>query len=322
MLEALMPEYLDGEVEDIDTDFLHHVIDGLQDNQKNLSPKYFYDEQGSRYFDEICELDEYYPYRTELTLLPKVAKDIASRFFKPLSIVEFGAGSLLKIRPLLTHIQTVREFIPIDISGEHLHNACETLRQDYPGVAIKPKTGDFSTPVVLESFSGERIGFFPGSTIGNFTPEQARNFLSMARETLGASAYMLIGVDTKKSPDILHRAYNDSDGVTAKFNLNILHRINRELSGSINTTNFEHYAFYNASKGRIEMHLVSTKDQQFNVCGQSVEMRCGESIHTECSYKYTPNEFSDVARQAGWMTEQRWLAEDDMFSMLLLRAEA
>lgn len=301
------------------TDFFNDTLEGLLATRKALSPKYFYDELGSKYFDEICSLSEYYPYRTELNLLPKVARDLASAIQEDVSIVEFGAGSLHKIKPLLDAITQISEFVPIDICDEHLQRATQVLQKEYSRVAMSPLAADFCQPLELPKSQYQRMGFFPGSTIGNFTPSQAKEFLRCARSTLGAGAKLLVGVDTKKSPDALHRAYNDSRGVTAKFNLNILHRINRELGCTICTDNFEHYAFYDATLGRVEMHLVSLVEQKFGLGGHVIKLEQGESIHTESSYKYNPNDFAILATQSGWSIERSWFADRDMFSMYLLQ---
>lgn len=305
---------------DDESRFKKDVLDGLQAPSKSISPKYFYDEAGSRYFDEICQLEEYYPYRTELKLLPKVAKDLSNKFLKPISVVEFGAGSLVKIKPLLEAMPNICEFIPIDISGEHLLSAAEKLQSSFRSVMIEPVEADFCHPVELAGFRGERLGYFPGSTIGNFSPSQAQSFLRSARETLGKQAYMLIGVDTKKTPTVLHEAYNDREGVTAKFNLNLLARINRELHADINLDQFDHYAYYNPQHGRIEMHLVSSCEQQVNIGTSTIQFKRGETIHTESSYKYTPDEFTELAASSAWQLEQTWMADENMFAMYLLRA--
>lgn len=303
----------------VDRTFAADVLAGLTLTQKQLPPKYFYDQQGSRYFDQICQLAEYYPYQTELTLLHQVAADLAGQFTRDSVIVEFGAGSLIKVKPLLKALPAVGKFIPIDISGEHLALSCQQLQRDFPGLAVTPVVGDFCLPVTLPLAQQPCIGFFPGSTIGNFCPAQAQQFLQNARATLGEQGCLLIGVDTKKSPNCLHRAYNDAQGVTARFNRNILTRINRELGASFNPDTFEHYAFYNASLGRIEMHLISSIAQVVDVFGTAVAFNAGESIHTENSYKYTPAEFGQLAAKAGWQVERYWLADKALFATYLLR---
>ena len=305
----------------VDRDFASDVLAGLSQQQKQLQPKYFYDQQGSRYFDQICALKEYYPYQTELALLPKVARDLAQRFTGDSLIVEFGAGSLVKVKPLLQALPGIRQFVPIDISGEHLALACQQLQRDFPAVAVTPVVGDFCTTLTLPVMPVQHcIGFFPGSPIGNFTPAQARQFLCNARQTLGPNGWLLIGVDTKKSPVYLHQAYNDAAGITARFNRNILTRINRELDAAFRLETFEHYAFYNAGQSRVEMHLVSTEEQIVDVFGTAVAFSVGESIHTENSYKYSPDEFMQLAATAGWHTEQHWLADKKLFATYLLRS--
>lgn len=302
------------------SDFLDDVLFGLAQPQKQLSPKYFYDTKGSHYFDQICELDEYYPYRTELDLLPKVAKQLALILGGEITVIEFGAGSLKKIQPLLDRIDAIQTFIPIDIAEDFLHQQCRQLRKAYPDIEITPISGDFTQPLDLpEVRDGIKMGFFPGSTIGNFSPEDAVDFLRNAGKTLGADSHLLIGVDTKKSPNILHQAYNDNQEVTAKFNLNVLQRINRELDGDFDLSAFEHYAFYNAPKGRVEMHLVSADKQKVSIANQVFHFNQGETIHTECSYKYNPDEFCALAAEANWHCEHTWMSSNSFFSLHLLR---
>lgn len=299
--------------------FFDDVITGLTRSQKQLSPKYFYDKQGSEYFDQICHLEEYYPYRTELALLPKVAIDISELLVERQAIVEFGAGSLQKIKPLLDHVETINSYVPVDISGEHLQASCEDLQRAHPDLRVKPVVADFTRQIALNNNPDEqKLGFFPGSTIGNFTPSEALNFLCNAKDSLGEGGRLLIGVDTKKSPQILHKAYNDNQGITARFNMNILERINREINGNFDTSRFEHYAFYNATKGCIEMHLVCAEKHTVKIDGIAIDFATGESIHTENSYKYTPEEFNALARDAGWLVERLWMAENDLFSIYLL----
>lgn len=298
--------------------FLFDVVAGLSAEQKQLSPKYFYDDAGSRYFDEICLLDEYYPYRTELKLLEQVAAELSEQLDSTISVVEFGAGSLKKIEPLLRHITCINEFLPIDISGTHLSEAASRLAERFPKLAITPIQADFTECVNLNGSRERLLGFFPGSTIGNFEPTQALQFLRNARYTLGPNGKLLIGVDTKKSPDVLHRAYNDSRGVTAKFNLNILERINKELDANINTKQFEHYAYYNPELGCVQMHLISLSQQTCQISEHEFDFDKGESIHTENSFKYTPREFTELAARAGWQVERTWLAQGNMFSTFLL----
>jgi len=304
----------------MDTGFSRDVLRGLTAKEKSLSPKYFYDDEGSALFDRICRLDEYYPYQAELKLLPVVALELKKILTEDYTVVEFGAGSLLKIKPLLENVKGIRQFIPIDISGNHLREACAQLSTEFPAIDIQPVEADFCQFVDLGQTMGKPLGFFPGSTIGNFSPSEATQFLANAKKTVGSGGYMLVGVDTKKSPVTLHRAYNDNAGVTAQFNLNMLTRINRELGANFNLEAFEHYAYYDTDAGCIKMHLVSLADQRYQLLGEEIVFNKGESVHTESSYKYRPEDFSAMADRAGWQVEQLWLAENEMFSTFLLRA--
>lgn len=303
-------------------EFLHDVLSGLRLQQKTLSPKYFYDAQGSKYFDQICQLDEYYPYRTELSLLPEVARELqkyfAARDVDRIKLVEFGAGSLHKVQPVLDSLTAVREFTAIDISGDHLQEASAELAQLHPNLRIKAVQGDFTKAMQLDLSDATPLGFFPGSTIGNFDPDDALDFLRNARSTLGAGSYMLLGVDTKKDRSTLESAYNDSAGVTARFNKNLLTRINRELGANFDVDAFEHVAHYNDEEGRIEMHLRSRNAQTVSVAGESFAFAEGETIHTENSYKYHPDEFKTLTEEAGWQRECLWLADGGIFAITLL----
>ncbi|AJQ93676.1 L-histidine N(alpha)-methyltransferase [Gynuella sunshinyii] len=301
--------------------FIRDVLDGLQQPQKSLPSKYFYDSQGSQYFDQICSLNEYYPYRTELSMLPDVARDLNSILQDPWEIVEFGAGSLVKIRLLLQQLDNIEHYVPIDIAGDHLRQASDRLQQEFPQLTVLPIEADFTQPAPLpETLPLPKLGFFPGSTIGNFSPEQAQFFLSNIRQSLGDHSRLLIGVDTKKDPSVLHNAYNDSMGVTAAFNRNILNHINRICGADFDPQAFAHYAFYNPVAGRIEMHLISTLAQQVSIDDQMIAFSEGENIHTENSYKYTPDEFLALAATSGWERERIWLDKAQMFSVFLLSA--
>ncbi len=301
-------------------EFYEHVVSGLAGDEKKLHPKYFYDKKGSEFFDQICELEEYYPYKVELSLLPKVAKDLAGILSEQYALIEFGAGSLLKVKPVLEEVDGIQQFIPIDISGDHLRHSCRQLEKEFSALDVRPIEGDFTQPIEINSPGPlKKIGFFPGSTIGNFTPDEASSFLRNARESLGSNSYLLIGVDTKKSPNKLHHAYNDKRGVTAKFNLNILDRINRHFDGPLDKSKFEHYAFYNTRQGCVEMHLVCLEAHTVYLDDVKVNFEKGESIHTESSYKYSPKDFQQMAKRSGWRTEKLWLANEEMFSVFLLR---
>lgn len=321
---SLVNDSADRLKENTESEFYRDVVAGLEAPQKALEPKYFYDTLGSRYFDQICSLKEYYPYRTELELLPKVAIDLSHYFerhtVKAINVVEFGAGSLHKIIPLLSYVKCIQEFTAIDICGEHLEAACAELARHFPKLEIQSISGDFTKSINLKPSSAIAMGFFPGSTIGNFSPSEAVEFLVSARETLGADSYLLVGVDTKKSEALLNQAYNDSKGVTARFNKNILRRINVELGADFKLEGFSHEAFYNRKLGRVEMHLRSDRAQQVSVGSRRFFFDAGETIHTESSYKYHPEEFEQLAQEAGWNTEKQWLAEGDLFSASLLRA--
>lgn len=308
--------------------FYEDAVAGLTASPKWISPKYFYDAPGSHYFDLICKLDEYYPYRTEMTLLPQVAKELDSRIPTQVVIVEFGAGSLHKIRPLLTHSRAIQGFIPIDISAEHLTNAGKALQKDFPNLEIRPAVGDFTQPLDLPTLNVDkqtssralpRLGFFPGSTIGNFSPANARSFLVNARRSLGPNSLFLLGVDTQQDVVTLERAYNDSQGVTAAFNKNLLVRMNRELNTDFELDNFTHRAYFNQALGRIEMHLISDKDQQVRLGSKIISLAHGESIHTENSYKYTPRKLQELVESAGWTISYQWQSPDGAFSEVLLR---
>ncbi|MEK9833772.1 MAG: L-histidine N(alpha)-methyltransferase, partial [Rhodospirillaceae bacterium] len=238
--------------------FLDDVLEGLAQSQKKLSSKYFYDERGSKLFDDICELTEYYPTRTETALLQTHAAEFATLIGANASVVEFGSGSSTKIRILLDALETPAAYIPVDISREHLLESAKALAGAYPDLPVVPIAADYTQPFDLPEISGEaaRIGFFPGSTIGNFTRDAAAEFLRAAATDLGADNGLLIGVDLRKDVDVLHAAYNDAAGVTAEFNLNVLRRVNRELGGDFDLDAFTHDARWVAEKGRIEMHLV------------------------------------------------------------------
>lgn len=256
-------------------------------------------------------------------MLPTVARQLGQQISDQapggLEIVEFGAGSLRKVGRLLQSLPNVRRFTAIDISEEHLIKSCRLLESQYRELSIHPCVHDFTKPLSIHQSERTRLGFFPGSTIGNFRPEEARRFLHNAGTTLGTGSYLLIGVDTQKPAPILNRAYNDPKGVTAKFNKNVLARINRELSGNFILRQFAHHAFYNEAAGRVEMHLRSLKEQRVNIAGHSFDFGRGESIHTENSYKYKPEDFTTLARSAGWIRHRLWLDKDRLFAVYLLQ---
>jgi dimethylhistidine N-methyltransferase len=304
------------------SEFAADVIAGLTAKPKRLPPKYFYDLTGSSLFDRITELPEYYPTRSELALLAEHAPAIASLFQPGSALVEFGGGSSRKARIVLRAAASVEVYVPIDISGDFLQQDAARLRRDFPHLAILPVVADFTamTEPPAEVGARPRAGFFPGSTIGNFEPHEAAAFLRRAGRILGPGAVFVVGVDLVKAPDILYRAYNDAEGVTAKFNLNLLARINRELGANFNLAAFEHHAFYNAERSRIEMHLASIKRQKVRIGDTTIEFRAGETIHTENSYKYSIDSFQALALGSGWSPLKAWT--DGLFSVHALRMTA
>src|SRR4030088_1023236 len=297
------------------------VIEDLSQHPKRLSPKYFYDATGSELFEQITLLPEYYPTRTELTILRDRASEIAAIVPQGAALVEFGAGATTKVRLLLNEC-AFRAYVPVDISGDFLKAQAEALRQDFPGLDVYPVTADFTAPFGLPDAvkAMPKVGFFPGSTLGNFEPHEACAFMRSAREILGEGAQMIIGVDLEKDERVLYEAYNDKAGVTARFNLNVLVRINRELGGNFDTSAFIHRAIYNRERHRIEMHLISRKTQTVRVLGRSFSFRAGESIHTESSYKYSLDRFTALARGSGWTPLELWTDAAGMFSVHALVA--
>ena len=309
------------EFEHADEDFRAAVVGGLSQPQKRLSSKYFYDERGSKLFDQITELPEYYPTRTETALLRTHVAECADLIGPHASLVEFGSGSSTKVRILLDALEAPAAYVPIDISRDHLIESAKGLADAYPDLMVVPVAADYTQPLELPEIPNEvvRIGFFPGSTIGNFTHTEAIDFLRTAATELGADNGLLIGVDLKKDLDILRAAYNDAAGVTAEFNLNILRHINRELGADFDLDGFTHDARWAPAEGRIEMHLVSGREQTVRVDGQAFEFRDGESIHTEDSHKYTIDEFHALAGKAGWRAYRYWTDVDNLFSIHYLR---
>ena len=305
-----------------DCAFARDMMRALAVRPRTISPKYFYDAEGSRLFDRICELPEYYPTRTELAILRGHAAEIAALAGPRAEIVEFGAGSLHKVRLLLDAFEAPARYLPIDISAEHLAHSAIALRRDYPGLDVQPVAADYTQRMLLPAppaSAGQRIGFFPGSTLGNFTPEEALRFLTMAAQVLGGGA-LLLGADLVKDPAVLHAAYNDAQGVTAAFNLNLLARANRELDTRFALEQFAHYAFYNAPEQRIEMHLVSRARQRIAVCGEHFEIAEGESLHTENSYKFTIEGLRALAQRAGFRPGPVWTDPQRLFSVHWLHA--
>ncbi len=303
--------------------FADDLHQALAHRPRSISPKYFYDDQGSALFEQICRLPEYYPTRTELALLHRHAAEMAELMGPQAQLIEYGAGALTKVRLLLQQLQRPQAFVPIDISGPHLLQACAALQADYPDLALHPVVGDFTHTVTLPAApalgSGRRVGFFPGSSIGNFTPAQALEFLSMTAAQLRGGG-LLIGVDLIKDPALLHAAYNDSQGVTARFNLNLLERARRELGATFAADGFCHSAFYNAPLQRIEMHLLSLRRQVLNLQGVDYAFEAGETLHTENSYKYSVESFQALAQRAGYKAGPVWTDAQNWFSLHWLQA--
>jgi dimethylhistidine N-methyltransferase len=301
--------------------FLHDVIAGLSSRPKWMAAKHFYDTEGSRLFEKIMQLPEYYPTRSEMQTLRENAAAIAELIPEGAALVEFGAGSNAKIRLLLEAAPQIAVYVPVDISAEYLEEEAEALRRDFPRLKIFPVAADFTKrfelPPKLRTMP--RVGFFPGSTIGNFEPLAAVSFLRNAARILGTGASFIVGVDLVKDERVLHAAYNDAAGVTAAFNLNLLARINRETGADFDLAAFGHRAFFNDARERIEMHLVSRKPQMVTIGGRAFAFEAGETIHTENSYKYTREGFRDLARQAGWIEHALWTDPDGNFSVRALK---
>lgn len=296
------------------SDFGEAVIAGLSQPRKSIPARYFYDVRGSELFEEITRLPEYYPTRTETALLREHSHDIGRLTGAGRPLVEFGAGSAAKT-PLMLDALRTQTYVPIDISGEFLEQAMSGLGSERPDLRIVPVAGDFTRALLLPPLDGPLTGFFPGSTIGNFDHHAAVDLLRSFRATLGDGARLVIGIDTRKNPHLLEAAYDDAAGVTAEFNLNLLKRINRELDGSVPIDAFEHRAVWHDGLGRIEMHLVATRDVRFVVAGRKFSLRQGETIHTENSYKYTHAEARLLARASGWEPLAFWTDKDALFGL-------
>ncbi|MBT8078555.1 MAG: L-histidine N(alpha)-methyltransferase [Gammaproteobacteria bacterium] len=304
--------------------FLDDVVAGLTAQRKSLDPKYFYDETGSGLFGRITELPEYYITRTETEIMRAAAPDISAHCGDIRTIVEFGSGSGERSEILLSALDQASHYAPIDVSDELLQDTATVVQNAHPSIQVVPIVADFTSEILLPArLPRAWLGYFPGSTIGNFLPMAATRFLANARRMLGRHATMLIGVDLVKSVDRLEQAYDDSQGVTDAFNKNVLVRINNELGGTFDVQQFEHRAVFNKEQSRIEMHLVSKSDQFVEIDGTyRIRFRAGETIHTENSHKYTLDGFRALARQAGWSPVACWTDVNDDFSVHLLRGVA
>ena len=303
-------------------DFHQEVFAGLRREPKQISPKFFYDKRGAELFEEICGLEEYYPTRTEMGILMQRSPEIAARFGLHCRVIEYGSGGSHKIRILLDAMQGQASYVAIDISRQHLIDSASELSTAYPELEVIAVCADYTKPFALPKSSRHAVDrsvvFFPGSTIGNFSPDQALEFLRNTAALLGHGGSLLIGVDLKKDQERLDAAYNDAQGVTAAFNLNLLTRINRELDADFDLSAFRHRAFYDAGRGRVEMHLVSLKEQTVRLNGSGIRFREGETIHTENSYKFSVEEFRGLALRAGFEPVEVWTDPERLFSLHFL----
>jgi dimethylhistidine N-methyltransferase len=301
------------------SEFEADVLEGLRGAPKSVPAKYFYDAAGSHLFERITELSEYYPTRCEMRILRRQAGEIAKLIPQGAALVEFGSGSSKKARILLkAAAPKLSAYVPVDICGEMIEQEAADLRPDFPHLKVLPVTADICKPFALPQeakVAPARVGFFPGSTIGNFEPHEAAGFLRNAANILGKGATLFVGADLIKSVDVLNAAYNDAEGVTAQFNLNLLTRINRELGGTFSLDSFEHHAFYNRERHRIEMHLASLRRQRVKVAGETIDFRAGETIHTENSYKYSVESLAALARGVGWLPVRVWTDSRKYFSI-------
>jgi len=303
-------------------DNLAEILEGLSRTQKSLSPKFFYDTRGSKLFDDICELPEYYLTKTELAIMRAHIDDMAALVGPQASLIEFGSGSSLKTRILLDGLDRLAAYVPVDISREHLMAAAESLAADYPDIEVWPVLADFMQPFKLPSPSVmplRNIVYFPGSTIGNFSPEKAHSLLTVMHEEAGEDGALLVGVDLQKDKAVIERAYNDSAGVTAEFNLNVLSRINTEFGANFDVDLFRHHALYNEEHGRIEMYLISECEQTVRIGHRSFSFEKGESILTEHSHKYTLEQFGNMAHRAGFAVDTVWTDPEALFSVQYCR---
>jgi dimethylhistidine N-methyltransferase len=318
----LKQEPQDGECSLADPNFRADVLSGLAARPRAIPARWFYDRRGSELFEAITDLPEYYPTRTETALLMQIGPQLGALAASNAAVVEFGSGSSTKT-PILLRAIDPAAYVPIDISGDFLRQSASALSQAFPGLPVLPVEADFLRPVPLpgQVAALPKLGFFPGSTIGNMNAWHAVNLLRAMREWLGEGARLLIGMDRVKSPDILVPAYDDARGVTAAFNLNLLERINRELDGTVPVDAFRHRAIWNADAARIEMHLEAQRDTDFTVDGRSFEIAAGETIHTENSHKYGTNGARMLLRAGGWTPIREWTDPQDWFALVLCEAQ-
>lgn len=300
---------------------ISEIVDGLSADRKQISPKYFYDERGSQLFDEITQLPEYYLTNTELGIMRDNIDEIVAMVGKQASLIEFGSGSSLKTRVLLEHLSELAAYVPVDISEEHLHASADAIRNEFPHIEILPVVADFTrqfdlpTPMVMPI---RNVVYFPGSTIGNFEHDMAMELLRVIHHEAGKNGALLIGVDLQKDPQVIEDAYNDSAGVTAKFNLNMLQHLNRDYGANFDVNEFTHSANYDEDKGRVVIELVSQTDQVFEVADTAFDIADGEAILTEYSHKYTLDGFAAMANAAGFTVEKVWTDAEHLFSVQFL----
>jgi dimethylhistidine N-methyltransferase len=297
---------------------LKEIVEGLSQEQKTISPKYFYDERGSRLFDKITELPEYYLTDAELEIMQSNIHEMAALIGKTASLIEFGSGSSLKTRILLENLDDLAAYVPVDISEEHLYASAQQLRSEFPKIDIRPVVADFTRSFALPSptiMPVKNVIYFPGSTIGNFEHETAMELLRVMYEEAGENGALLIGVDLQKDADIIDSAYNDSEGVTAEFNLNVLRHLNNSYDANFDLDAFEHSAVYDEDEGRVVIELVSQAEQTVEVGASEFSLADGEAILTEYSHKYTLDGFAEMASEAGFSVEKVWTDDSDLFSV-------
>jgi L-histidine Nalpha-methyltransferase len=306
---------------DAPNDLTDSVLAGLKKPEKELSPVWFYDELGSFLFDNICELPEYYLTRTEMAIMRQHATEMAHHIGRDAVIIELGSGTSAKTRLLLDQVEMPATYVPVDIAREHLLDAAGALARDYPDLRVLPVCANFAQPFDLPAYiasSRRRVVYFPGSTIGNFEYKDAQQLLKRVREIIGIEGALLIGVDLRKDPRVLHKAYDDEAGVTAEFNINALRHINRELGADFDLEAFEHAAVWVEDMSRIEMHLISKQDQRIHIGDEEVQIARGEHIRTECSHKYTLESFANLAATADLAVSRVWMDPNKQFSVQLL----
>jgi dimethylhistidine N-methyltransferase len=309
----------------VEDDFRTTIRNCLRRKPREIPPKYFYDARGSELFDLICTTPEYYPTRTETGILDRFGTQMAKLIGTSCVLIELGSGSATKTPLLLRHLADDAVYVPIDICEPHLLQSTRRLETMFPAMHMQPLCADYTriTEMALDDhYDGRRVIFFPGSTIGNYSPDESVELLRHAAQLAGRNGALLIGVDSKKSPAVLNAAYNDASGYTAEFNLNLLTRIQRELGAQIDPQGFTHYAYYNTAQGRIEMHLVSKHMQNVRLEKETFHFDKGETIHTENSYKYSPQEFEKLAREAGWHPKMLWADRDGLFNVHYLSLSA